>query len=46
MKAKKVATKKTAPKKKVGKYHEKFKIEGTFEDVMKVLAKPSKPVNK
>ena len=35
-------TKKQPSKKKVSKYHEKIKIEGTFEDVMKVLSKPVK----
>ncbi|CAN5447009.1 hypothetical protein BH10BAC2_BH10BAC2_48940 [soil metagenome] len=39
-------TSKPIPKKKVSKYHEKIKIEGTFEDVMKVLSKPIKSTKK
>lgn len=38
-KAKK-ATNKPKPKKKVSKYHEKIKIEGSFEHAMNLLSKP------
>jgi hypothetical protein len=40
-KAKKT-TNKPKPKKKVSKYHEKFKVDGSFDEVMKVLANPTK----
>jgi hypothetical protein len=37
---------KSEPKKQVSKYHEKIKIEGSFDEVMNILSKPIIPTKK